>query len=1116
MITSRIAHLIFVSACLGYASEHHGSVTSGGLPVPGATITATREEKIFVTTTDERGEYSFPNLVDGIWTMHVEMFGFGPQTVDVLVIPGMPSPHWEVRLLSFALLKQQVSAQPPPTQMTPSIVMGSKGPNSSSEQVSQLTGAHPQPSAEQGSPESGLFNGFQRLAIEIAGNMDALDRQTPETKVDDVAFGDDSNANALPALTITGSVSRGLSAPPQRNDWSSLDVPFELGGQPFEAILGLAGPAAAGLAPSLVAPGVVETLPAPGPKIALGSLPGSRDVDGRSPNVRGRNPNAFGNNRKSRHSQYNGNVALVLENSALDAKPFSLTGQNTPKAAYDKFRSTGSLGGPLKIPHLVTQKTSFSVNYQLSRSKSGGVATGLMPNELERQGNFSQLSILLPLPFVNNILPASLINPQAQILLSLYPLPNFSGNNRYNYQVPITRVGSQSNVNARITETIDSNNQIGGNFAFQESTTKTPNLFDFLDARSFDGWNTGMLWSHHFTSHLIGNLRDQFSRSNIQATPYFSGSRNISGQAGIRGNDQSPEYWGPPTLTFSSGISMLSDGNYSRNHNNSNAMSETMLWVRGKHNVTFGGDFRRLDFNQLNQQDPRGILTFTGAYTGNGVAAAGNDFADFLLGVPDTIGIAYGNADKYFRESWVDSFVTDDWRITSRLSLNIGGRWDFQAPVTELRNRLVNLDIGPNFTSVTPICAEAVSGCVPASEVGYPESLVRPNYHEIQPRIGVAWRPVAKSTTVVRAGYGIYYNTSVYEPLASQMAQQAPLSYSFTQPNSLTSPYTLANAFLIPPTLITTQTFALDPNFRIGYLHYWQLSIQHNLSSSLVATLTYNGDIGLHQVQMFLPNSEPPGATPSPYPSGYIYETSNGKAHYNALSERLQRRFRSGVSFNAVYTFSKAMDDAQTIGGRGAAAAPLAQNWQDLAAEWSLSTFNRTHSLNLTAQFSPGQGLGGGALLHSWRGALAKNWTFQTTMQVASGLPETPTIASLIDTGTGMSNAVRADLTGAPMYAAPAGLFLNPAAFISPTDGQWGNAGRDIITGPMLFSLNESVGRVFQLPERHIIDLRFDITNVLNHVTYASWNTTVGSALFGVPTAARPMRSMRATLRFMF
>ena len=251
-------------------------------------------------------------------------------------------------------------------------------------------------------------------------------------------------------------------------------------------------------------------------------------------------------------------------------------------------------------------------------------------------------------------------------------------------------LGDQSNVNARVSQTINSKNQLSGNFSWQYNHTTNPNLFNFIDASTMTGFNTGLQWTHHFTNTLISNLRYNFSRSAAQATPFFANTQNVSQNAGIQGNDQAPSFWGPPTLSFSSGISSLSDGNFSLNHNTTNQVGENLLWVHGKHNFTFGGDFRRLDFNQLSQQNPRGSVLFTGAFTGD-------DFADFLLGYPATSSIAYGNADKYFRTSWLDSFANDDWRIKSNLTINFGLRWDFQEPVSELYNRLVNLSIGPEL-----------------------------------------------------------------------------------------------------------------------------------------------------------------------------------------------------------------------------------------------------------------------------------------------------------------------------------------------------------------------------------------------------------------------------------
>ena len=143
-------------------------------------------------------------------------------------------------------------------------------------------------------------------------------------------------------------------------------------------------------------------------------------------------------------------------------------------------------------------------------------------------------------------------------------------------------------------------------------------------------------------------------------------------------------------------------------------------------------------------------------------------------------------------------------------------------------------------------------------------------------------------------------------------------------------------------------------------------------------------------------------------------------------------------------------------------------------------------------------GIGGGTLLSGWRGALFKEWTFVTQITAGSGLPLTPIYLAAVP-GTGVTGSIRPDYTGAPLYAAPPGLFLNPAAIRAPLPGQWGNAGRDSITGPMQFTLNASLGRTFRLNGRFNLDLRMDATNALNHVTFTSWNTTVNSAQFGLP-----------------
>jgi hypothetical protein len=843
---------------------------------------------------------------------------------------------------------------------------------------------------------------------------------------------------------------------------------------------------------------------------------------------------AFGNNRMGGRSLYTGGIGITLDNSSLDARPFSLTGQDTPKAAYNRMTGLVTLGGPLRIPHLLEHGGNFFVGYQWTRNSNATTSSALMPDLVERNGVFSN-PVLDPLngaPFPSNVIPQSRISPQAQALLGFYPLSNFDGNTRYNYQIPILSPTHQDALQSRFNRTLNSRNQVYGRFAFQSARTDNPNLFGFLDTTDVLGINAGANWSHRFSQAWFLNLGYQFSRLTTRVTPYFENRTDVSGQAGISGNSHDPMNWGPPSLNFSSGIAGLSDSQSSSDRNQTSGVSYSMLWNRRDHNITFGADFRRQQFNYLSQQDPRGTFTFTGAQTGS-------DFADFLLGIPTTSSIAFGNPDKYFRESVYDAYFTDDWRMSPAITLNAGLRWEYGAPITELYGRLVNLDIAPGFRAAAPVVASNPVAALTGRQD--PSSLVQPDKRGFEPRVGIAWRPVPGSSLVVRAGYGIYYDTSVYQTVASRMAQQPPLSKTLSVQNSAANPLTLANGFSAPPAA-TNNTFAIDPDFRVGSAQNWQLSIQRDLPGELQLTATYLGIKGTRGTQEFLPNTYPAGAVnPCPLcPAGFAYLTSNGNSTREAAYLQVRRRLRSGFAATLQYTFSKSIDNDAALGGQGASTNPqsaapqtssggsgapstgtpasslaIAQNWLDLSAERGLSSFDQRHLLSLQMQYTTGMGLGGGTLTNGWKGGLFKDWTFATQITAGSGLPQTPIYLAPVE-GTGVTGSIRPTYTGAPLYAAPTGFYLNPAAYTAPLPGQWGNAGRSSITGPAQFTLNASLGRTFRLGDRFNLDLRVDSTNALNHVTFTAWNTTVNGAQFGLPAASNAMRSMQTTLRLRF
>ena len=1012
----RCLRLVCILVCLGaalvvprlaVASEYHGQVTFGGLPVPGVTIRATRDNKTLVAISDQQGSYSFTDLADGAWKIEVEMQCFSTIEETVTIAPKVPAATWELKLLSLDQIMAQAKAVKAETKPM----------------VTASIGAAP---SEIDAPKPNA-------------NKDAAKQGPPE----------EASAQPSDGLLINGSVNNAATSQ------------FSL---------------------------------AP----------------------------AFGNSRSGKKGLYNGGVGVILDNSALDARPFSLSGQPAPKAEYSRVTFLASVGGPLNIPHLLPHGPNFFVAYQLTRNGDATTLPGLVPTVAERSGE-------LP---TGNVIPVT----QAKDLLKLYPLPNVLGDALYNYQIPLVTDTHQDAMQLRLDKTIGNKNQFYGGFAFQSIRSSGSNLFGFLDTTDTLGLNTNINWAHRFSHQIFLTTGYKFSRLRTQVVPNFANRTNISGEAGITGNNQDPTNWGPPTLIFSSGIASLSDAESSFNRNQTDAVSSSAIWNHGRHNVTLGGDFRRQEFNYLAQSNPRGTFTFTGVATG------ASDFADFLTGIPDTSAIAFGNADKYLRQSVYDAYLTDDWRLRPELTINAGLRWEYGAPITELFGRLVNLDITQGFSAVAPVLGSDPIG--PKTGEIYPASLIRPDRREIEPRVGISWRPIAGSSIVVRSGYGVYSDTSVYQATSLQMAQQSPLSTSLSVQNSAACPQTLASGFNLCSGVIPN-TFAVDPNFRVGYAQTWQLAVQSDLPGALQMTATYSGIKGTRGVQEYLPNTYPIGAAnPCPKcPAGFIYRTSNGASTRESGSIQLRRRLRSGFTASLQYTYSKSIDDDSVLGGQGpvatttstgttvASASPqtavVAQNWLDLSAERGLSTFDQRNLLNAQIQYTTGVGLGGGALLGGWRGKVLRRWTVLGQIVAGSGLPETPVYLAAV-TGTGVTGSIRPSITGAPLYAAPAGRHVNPAAYMAPLAGAWGDAGRNSITGPGQFTFNASLQRSFRLKDRYNLDLRVDSTNLLNHVVFTSWNTTLNptsnpalsaasnSPLFGLPAAANAMRSLQTTLRLRF
>ncbi|MBZ5619212.1 MAG: carboxypeptidase regulatory-like domain-containing protein [Acidobacteriia bacterium] len=1161
------------------ASEFHGTVNSGGLPFPGVTVTATQGDRKVVTTTDEKGLFRFADLTDGIWTVEVQMLGFETIARQVGIAPGAPAPVWELKFLTedALLASLDATAGPSPSSLPPreadrasgvepgSAVPPSREPDRASGvqpgsavplPKPQTTGRASQ-SANGSRPSLPQSGGFQRLAVNQSADSGASANEGV-LKTDEIA---DLNQTSANSFIVQGSVSSALGMG-QQNDWGggppggpgmmgmggpgmggpgmggpggdgpagaqTASRPGGMGGGPGGGGPGGGGPPTGGGPPGGGGPGG----PGGGPGGGFGpggpGGPGGPSGPGR-PDWQGRpNSMAFGNGRRDPRTQYMASAFFSLDNSVWDARSFSVTGANLEKPAYANGRGGVTFGGPLRIPKLVSasKRILFTFDLQFQRNRTGTTSDAVnMPTALERSGDFSQIlfqgvpvTIYDPAtgaPFPGNKIPASRISATSAALLKYFPDPNLPFATR-NYQTSWTGLNNTHNLNSRVSNIrIGSKERLNAAVGYQGSSTVSPNLFGFIDSGAGRGINANLAWSRNITAKLTNNLQYSFSRMRQLASPYFANRENVAAELGIAGTSQNGLNWGPPNLSFTN-YAGLTDGNYSLNRNQTVSIGDTLLWVHGMHNFTFGADYRRQQFNQLADANGRGSYTFNGSATSllaNGVAQSGTgyDLADFLLGLLATSSIRYGNPDKYFRGSGYDFFVNDDWRIAPRFSLILGVRWDYATPVSELYNRLVNLDVAPGYAAVT-----AVEPGQTATYSGLlPNALIRPDRNNFSPRLGFAWRPLTKGSLVVRGGYGVYYNTSVYNLVASNMAQQPPFAQSLSVSSSAASPLSIQDGFLSASGQTLLSTYAIDPSYRVGYAQTWTLSVQHDLPLSFFATAGYLGTKGTRLDQQFLPNSVAPGATESSLAHNYIYEASNGNSIYHAAQFQLNRRFHSGIMARASYQFSKSIDNAGT-GGRGQGNTPVAQDWLDLSAERGLSSFDARHNLNMQVQYSTGMGMGGGTLVNGWKGALMKDWTITSNISVRSGTPFTATVGGNLSqvNGTAVNNTVRASATGLPVELA--GMLFNTAAFTAPLAGEWGTAGRNTIPGPTTFSLDGSLGRVFRFGERRSADLQFQAQNILNRVTITNWGTVLGSSNYGLATNAAGMRRLTINLRFRF
>lgn len=843
-----------------------------------------------------------------------------------------------------------------------------------------------------------------------------------------------------------------------------------------------------------------------------------------------------GNFRNFNPAQPHGSVSWNGSNySQLDAEPFSLRGQQqlVPASGTNRFGIT-FMTAPY-IPKLTKPSGKDNLFFTLSgtRSSTPQDQYATVPTDPERNGIIPGLATA--------ITPV----PQAKALLAYIPEPNLAGDTE-NYHLLTTEQSNSTQAGVRYMRSFGANatpfgmggrgggrraqqsqalrQSINFNFNWSHAASDEVNLEPILGGKSASNSYSVQAGYTIGKGKITSIFNTSWNRSDSNISNYFTNGVDIASQLGIDGPGGSalnanPLNYGVPSVTLSE-FTGISEAQPSFSVGQTISVSETLSWIHGKHNLRFGGDYRRVHRDFLGGNNATGTFYFTGAYTGS-------PLADFLLGEPQETSIAAASSKSYLRDNVVDLFALDDWRARSNLTLNYGIRSEFFAPYTEKYNHLAMVDTNPggNFTSV----GQVEAGQTSANFGALPDAVVFPFRTAIAPRLGIAWR--LPKQTVIRAGYGMNYTVSEYATFAQAMAYQPPFANEQTNiaTNSCSSPtvdcYSLANGFPAPNAV---GNYAVNPHYRLPYVQIYNVDVQKRWPWGIVMNLGYNGSHGSNLDIKIAPDKtvSSPGTNPKQVP--FFFEEDGAFSRFNAGTVRVNKQLTAGFAVGANYQYSHSIDDADSVGGLSSV---VAQNWQDIAADGGNSNFDVRHQVSGTYLYELPFGKDKFFVTSGKMSHVLEGFSVSGSFIFATGTPLTPTLqAAFADVAHGTTGTERPNrVPNVPLMQGGGSLreWFNPKAFTPATPDSagnaFGNAARNSIPGPGKVQNNMSLSKTMQLGETRSMEFRATASNVFNTVQYAGVYTMLPTGVgaqqisnFGQVSSAGAMRAFQFRAQFRF
>lgn len=897
-------------------------------------------------------------------------------------------------------------------------------------------------------------------------------------------------------------------------------------------------------------------------------------------------------------NDFHGALYEFLRNDKLDAKQYDFTGRPAPKDPFKWNQFGFTLSGPVLIPKLFNGKNRlfFMSNYEWFRQRRANQSLFTLPTADQRAGNYAGVSLFDPAtrtrdgstitaqPFPGNVIPQARISATSVKLLEFYPAPNIPGAVGQNHQVQLGRPINKDQFIQRFDFVESSKSQWFGRYSRSDENQ----LFQALALNGTAIITNANQWTFTNTRVITNAMVNEFrfGRTKFYNTtgPELAFTRDVVGSLSIPGLSSGPSVqWGIPAIGIAnfSGFGNSSEGPY-ENNNSAIQFINNLSWIRGKHSLKFGGEIRRDNYNQVGNQFARGEFQFSGTQTRNpaSTAPSGHAMADFLLGMMNQSEAAVSIAKAQFRSTGFAFYIDDSWRVSTRLTLSLGLRYENTPPWEDqtgtLFNGIVPFDINPPRTRPVNIADRSVypffmrqgaarQNCYEGVAIRWPDinvrcdgslgnRLVNRDNNDWAPRIGVSYQLNPK--TVLRTGAGMFYSQDTGNPrfdMARNLAGRLRANPDASFPN-LTWANSLASIAGGTANVFNPYTFANPLDRRTPYAMQFLFNVQRELSNNLTYEAGYIGSVSHRLEGLRAPNESLPACRTIPAVGdpnrdrcandpltgltvvqrapfsnfGRIQLVDNtNNANYHSLGMKLTRRFSSGLMFLTSYTWSKSLDTSSGIRVQGNDTL-FPQNSYCRRCEYGRSAFDVAHRFVTSGLWEVPVGKGKKVSVDNpFADAVVGGWQVGSIITVQTGFGQT--LFQGGDPSFSGGNNDRPTATGEKVALDNAGpnAWFNVRAFTPTRDGLFGNVGRNTLTLPGILQWDFSAMKNFKMPwESHSLQFRLEAFNFPNH---PNWGGPAVGVLdggidpatgvgrnFGRITGTRGMRNMQLGLRYTF